>query len=82
MRHRRGYPALTSSWKETFAHLFPTLRGLERPVRPALRLHEHKPDLPAEPCDTDLAADISEFNASPIARRDAALLSLPGGTGQ
>ena len=65
-----------------FAHLFPTLRGLERPVRPALRLRVHEPDLPAEPYDTDLAADTSESNAPPIARPDAALLSLPGGTGQ
>lgn len=30
--HRRVYPALTSSWEEMLSHLFPALRGLERPV--------------------------------------------------
>jgi len=31
-RSNRGcvYPALSSSWKEVFSHLFPALRGLER----------------------------------------------------
>lgn len=35
--HRRVYPALPSSWEEAFSHLFPALRGLERPGLPALR---------------------------------------------
>ena len=59
------YLALASSWKEVFSHLFPTLRGLERPVAQPCGCACTGPDLPAEPCDTDLAVDISEIRSQP-----------------
>jgi hypothetical protein len=49
---------------------------------PNLAAGLHLLDLPAEPCDTDLAADIPEPTANPVARLACALISLPGGTGQ
>jgi hypothetical protein len=66
------YPALPSSWEETFSHLFPALRGLERPV-----------SLPfGRMCYFDLSIESPGFTTDPVSRLVCVLISLPGGTGQ
>jgi hypothetical protein len=65
------YPALTSSWEEMLSHLFPALRGLERPVY----------CLSAD-CDPIFQSNHPESTNKPVSRFACALISLPGGTGQ
>ncbi len=62
------YPALTSSWGEMFSHLFPALRGLERPVFLCLSAENTTPIFQSNRPDSAI---------DPVSRFSCALISCP-----